>query len=116
MEWYDYATPEKIQYAAELRKRATLGEQRVWSFLRGRTPSWGFQVPVGGYIADFCCPSWRLILEVDGGSHYARKDYDWNRDRNLEQLGWKTIRLTNTQALYWQKPKIIETILIGRMT
>lgn len=112
MHFSEYATPEKIEYAKQLRKNATLAELRVFSFLKGRTPTWGFQVPVGGYIADFCCPRLRIVLEIDGSSHKHRKKSDAKRDKHLLAFGWRTIRMTNYQALHYSKKKFIEELLL----
>src|SRR5262245_26367551 len=59
--------------ARTLRRRATEPEQRLWWHLRHRIPIEGThfrrQVPIGPYIADFCCLKARLIIEVDGNQH-----------------------------------------------
>ena len=63
---------QKRDRARELRRDMTLAERRLWDLLRSRQMD-GFrfrrQMPIGPYIADFCCLQTRLIIEVDGGQH-----------------------------------------------
>jgi very-short-patch-repair endonuclease len=51
------------------------------------------QVPIGRYIADFLAPAARLIVEVDGGYHQRRRVADGRRDRDLNRLGYRVLRL-----------------------
>jgi very-short-patch-repair endonuclease len=46
----------------------TVSEARLWASLRGSRLGVGFrrQFVVGRYIADFCVPVLRLVVEVDG--------------------------------------------------
>jgi len=44
-------------------------------------------------VADFCAPSVRVILEVDGGYHAGRAAADARRDRALVRLGYRVLRL-----------------------
>ena len=65
---------------------ALVGRQLGVSFRR--------QVPLGGRtIADFVAPAARLVIEVDGGSHRTRAQADARRDRVLERLGYRVLRL-----------------------
>lgn len=52
-------------------------------------------------IADFAFPDLRILLEVDGKSHEseAAKAKDRARDQKTAELGWRTIRVSNQQAL-----------------
>lgn len=51
-----------------------------------------------GYILDFYCPTLRLAIEVDGGSHNNRQGYDWERDTHLTNHGIQVLRTTNAQV------------------
>ena len=52
------------------------------------------EVPVGArFIADFCAPSIKLIVEVDGGYHSRRRAADASRDRKLARLGYRVVRV-----------------------
>ncbi len=47
----------------------------------------------GRFIADFYAAEVRLVVEVDGGYHARRSDADARRDRALEKLGYRVLRL-----------------------
>ncbi|MEI9964007.1 MAG: DUF559 domain-containing protein [Caulobacteraceae bacterium] len=73
--------------ARELRRSQTDCERKLRAVLRGRKLS-GFkfrrQQPVAGYIADFLCLEAKLIVELDGGQHADRAEYDATRTQVLE--------------------------------
>jgi very-short-patch-repair endonuclease len=88
--------------ARDLRSRSTDAEWKIWSILRNRQLG-GFkfrrQVPIDRYFADFACLDARLVVEIDGSQHTDRADYDAERTRVLESLGWRVIRFGNFDAL-----------------
>ncbi len=51
------------------------------------------QYVIGRYIADLAVPSHRLVIEVDGAYHVARRVADARRDRELARRGWSVLRL-----------------------
>lgn len=51
------------------------------------------QYVIGRYIADFAVPPRRLVIEVDGECHAARRAADARRDRELGRRGWRVLRL-----------------------
>ena len=57
--------------ARELRRTMSLPEGLLWQELRKRPGGYKFrrQHPILDFIADFYCPTARLILEVDGAAH-----------------------------------------------
>lgn len=59
---------------------------------------WKTQSVVRGYILDFYQPALRVGIEVDGGYHLARKEYDRVRDGHLAESGVRIIRFTNEQV------------------
>lgn len=81
--------------AAGMRAQPTASEAALWEALRGSKLGVGFrrQVPIGRFIADFCAPSARLVVEVDGGAHVGRAQADARRDRALTRLGYTTVRV-----------------------
>src|SRR6266540_2940881 len=91
--------------ARALRRRATEPEQKLWRHLRYGIPVDGThfrrQVPIGPYIADFCCLKAKLIIEVDGNQH----GYDENRakdERRTEYLvsqGFAVLRFSNHEVM-----------------
>jgi len=83
-------------FARQHRSCLTESEARLWSALNAGQLGVCFrrQVPVGGrFIADFCAPSIKLIVEVDGGYHERRRAADASRDRKLARLGYRIVRL-----------------------
>ena len=56
------------------------------------------QHSIGGYIADFYCPSKKLVIEIDGPQHLKNKEYDEIRTEYFEGLGIKVIRFTNEEV------------------
>jgi very-short-patch-repair endonuclease len=81
--------------AHALRAAPTWSEQLLWSRLSGSQLGVAFrrQVVLGRYIVDFAAPSVSLVVEVDGGYHVTRRRADSRRDRELERLGWRVLRL-----------------------
>jgi adenine-specific DNA-methyltransferase len=85
-----------LQRAAAMRAAPTTTESILWEFaLRGSRMGVPFrrQFPVGRYIADFCAPRVRLVVEVDGGYHAGRARADARRDRDMARLGYRVLRL-----------------------
>ena len=80
-------------------------ERRLWWHLRHRLPISGShfrrQVPIGPFVADFCCLAKRLIIEVDGGQHSfeAQADYDLRRSEVMEAQGFRILRFTNADVM-----------------
>ena len=37
------------------------------------------QFPIGPYVVDFVCLSYKLVIELDGGQHVEQIDYDNKR-------------------------------------
>ena len=99
----------QIDRARDLRQTETESEQAAWHLLRSlRLKGFKFrrQHPVGQYIADFCCPQRRLIVELDGSVHgqpsQAKKDA--RRDTHLKNMGYTVLRLSNGIVL--QAPEL----------
>jgi very-short-patch-repair endonuclease len=88
--------------ARELRRNMTEAEAKLWSRLRdGRLLTLKFrrQVPIGSFIADFCCRSCRLIVELDGGQHAENAEQDAVRTRLLAEHGYTVLRFWNDDVL-----------------
>ena len=101
----DYHYNKKLKpFARELRNNSTKAEIRLWAELLRAKKLLGHpflrQRPIGNYIADFLCKDLKLIIEVDGSSHNMKQEYDENRDRELLELGYTTLRFTNDEVLY----------------
>ena len=91
-----------VKRAKELRRNMTEAEKLLWSRIR-RDQIDGLpfrkQVPVGGYIPDFACLAIKLVIEVDGGQHDARKAEDDARTAVLEARGYRVLRFWNNEVL-----------------
>lgn len=98
--------------AKTLRRSLTEPEKRLWWHLRHRLPVEGShfrrQVAFGPYVADFCCLSARLIIEVDGEQHGFESGTAYNtlRDAYLQSEGFRVLRFPNRMVL-----REIDTVL-----
>ena len=96
----------KIEYKQRrqtLRNNMTEPEKRLWGILRNHQLGVKFrrQHGIGHYIVDFYCPELKLIIEVDGESHFFEdaQAYDKIRDKFMLELGLTTIRITNIEIM-----------------
>ena len=90
-----------LSHAKEMRRVPTDAERQLWSRLRAkRLNGWKFrrQQPIGPYIADFVCMEAKLIVELDGSQH-AESPRDKARDSNLEERGFRILRLWNDDVI-----------------
>ena len=80
----------------------------MWKLLRDRSLE-GFkfrrQMPIGPYIADFACPSLKLIVELDGGVHVLRAESDALRDAWLTSAGFTVMQFPNESVL--ENPAVV---------
>lgn len=81
--------------ARAMRFDQTRTEEALWRELRGGKLGAVVrrQYVVGRFIADFAVPARRLVIEVDGAYHAARRVADARRDRELNRRGWRVLRL-----------------------
>ncbi|OGD78761.1 hypothetical protein A2368_04295 [Candidatus Collierbacteria bacterium RIFOXYB1_FULL_49_13] len=84
----------------ELRKNQTMVEQLLWSRLRRSQMGYKFkrQFSIGPYVVDFYCPGKKLAVELDGGQHIDRKQYDEYRSEYFSTMGIRVIRYWNNQV------------------
>lgn len=94
----------------------TRAETILWTRLqRGRLSGFHFrkQHPIGSHIADSACASSRMLVEVDGETHW-RED-EQRRDARgtafLESEGWAILRVWN-EDVYRNEHGVVETILV----
>jgi very-short-patch-repair endonuclease len=81
-----------------MRHAPTVAEARLFEAIRGGRLGVSFrrQVPLGGrFIADLYAAEVRLVVEVDGLYHAPRAQADARRDRALERLGYRVLRIEN---------------------
>jgi very-short-patch-repair endonuclease len=108
-----------IAFARNMRKAPTDAERKLWSFLRrGKLDGHHFrrQVPVAGYIVDFCCLSAGLGVEADGGQHYDErgKQYDEQRSEALLGKGIKILRFSDYDIL--KHPEAVQETIYRELT
>lgn len=86
----------------KLRQAMTEPEQKLWYRLREvSVAKFRRQHRVGPYIVDFYCAAARLVIEVDGESHFTSsgKRDDLIRDDYLFAQGLNVLRFTNNEVL-----------------
>jgi very-short-patch-repair endonuclease len=98
-----------------LRINMTEAERKLWSLLR-RKQLQGFrlrrQVPLGRYVADFACMSARLVIELDGGQHAERSEYDQHRTAWLNGNGFRVLRFWNSEV-FTNADGVLETVRLA---
>ena len=99
--WIAYRT-NLTSRAQALRRDPTPAEKKLWfEFLRDLPQKFTRQKPLGQYVADFYCSRRRLVIELDGDSHYTDRAqrYDQVRTDALATRGVRVMRFTNTDVL-----------------
>ena len=85
-------------FSQELRNDLTYAEVLLWLELRHRK-FYGYrfnrQKPIGKYIADFYCSKLRLVIEIDGYTHFEKEQIyiDKTKDEYYHSVGLSVIRL-----------------------
>ena len=102
------SNPHTKHQAIQLRKESTLAEQKLWSRIRKDQLGVTFrrQHAIGKYIADFCSPKAKLIIELDGSQHLDQEAYDEERTQYLESQGYTILRFWNNDVM-----KDIESVI-----
>ena len=99
-----YNRKKQTQRRKDLRNNCTKEEKIIWNAIRKNQLEIKFrrQYGIGHYVVDFCAPTIKLIIEIDGESHLENKqiDYDAERTKNLKELGFTVIRFWNTEVKF----------------
>lgn len=103
----EWATPGRAwgqlkPRARKMRRRPTKAEAVLWEHLRRHSlngQQFRRQFSVGRFIVDFCCPTAKLVIEVDGPDHRDSKMDDRERDEILQLEGYKVLRVSDEQVL-----------------
>jgi len=87
-----------------LRSNSTKPEKLVWQELRNNKLlglKFRRQYSIGNYIADFCCPALKLIIEIDGAIHGEGNEpiKDLIREKYLKNKGFYIKRYTAKYVL-----------------
>ncbi|GAB4204882.1 MAG: endonuclease domain-containing protein [Coleofasciculaceae cyanobacterium] len=91
-----------VERAKSLRKNMTPAEKKLWyNYLRDFKFRVLRQKPIDNFIVDFYCAKLKLVIEIDGDSHFTNdgKDYDQERTQILEGYGLRVMRFTNDEVL-----------------
>lgn len=91
--------PEMTERARQLRRDSTPAERKLWRILSRYRPAFTRQLVVGNYIVDLACREAKLAIELDGSQHLDQQQYDKKRTAYLESMGWRVIRLWNSEVM-----------------
>ena len=99
-------------FRSSLRNRSTSAEAELWEELKSKKlegRKFRRQYSISIYIVDFCCPSEKLIIELDGDPHGESQkiEKDEIRDNYLEGLGFIVLRFEN--RFVFQEPEYIKS-------
>jgi very-short-patch-repair endonuclease len=100
------------RFKKSLRKSQTNAESILWYYLRNRKfQNYKFrrQHILCGYIVDFVCLDKKLVIELDGGQHIDKAEYDSARTIKLEADGFQILRFWN-DAIFHNIDSVLETI------
>ncbi|MCH7764311.1 MAG: endonuclease domain-containing protein [Candidatus Marinimicrobia bacterium] len=96
-----YYNPKLKQLARNLRNRSTLAEVLLWNQLKQKQMM-GYQFyrqkPIGDYIVDFFCAKLKLVIEIDGESHFGREKKDEEKTDFLESISLTVLRFDDDQV------------------
>ena len=81
-----------------MRAEPTPAEALLWKKLRKRQLGglkFRRQHIIHYSIVDFYCPTAKLAIEIDGPVHDDQEEYDEERDKILQELGYQVVRFKN---------------------
>jgi very-short-patch-repair endonuclease len=83
-------------FRSSLRNKSTSAEAVLWNILKSKNLNgrkFRRQYSISNFIVDFCCPSEKLVIELDGNPHgeYHKIEEDKKRDQYLESLGFSIL-------------------------
>jgi len=93
---------ELSTYARRNRKAGNMAEIAFWMQVHKKKfhgLDFDRQKIIGNYIVDFFVKRLGLVVEIDGGSHNEKAEYDAKRDKFLEGLGLKIFHTTDFDIL-----------------
>lgn len=91
----------KKVWQQEMREAPTKAELHLWEALSGCQLGVKFrrQAIVSGFLPDFWCGAFKIVVEVDGPIHEQKSEYDQWRDSILLTKGITILRFTNGAVL-----------------
>ncbi len=96
------SSPKIKHQAIELRRQQTPAEQRLWAALRNSqldAVHFRRSHAIGRYVADFCSPRYKLVIELDGEPHLHQQEADAERTAVLRSQGYTVLRFWNHQVM-----------------
>ncbi|AMV30634.1 hypothetical protein VN12_00865 [Pirellula sp. SH-Sr6A] len=89
---------EAIEFAQSQRRTSNEFSTNVWQWIRNRQIQglkFRREYPIPPYTVDFCCVEQKLIIEIDGESHFTEDGlaHDRHRDRFLHGRGYRVLRI-----------------------
>ncbi len=85
----------------KLRDNPSRAELILWSKIKNKQINdckFRRQHSIGNFVVDFYCPKSKLVIEIDGDSHFASKKvekYDKDRQKFIEGQEIELLRFTN---------------------
>ena len=101
-------------FARQNRQGYNLAEVMFWKQVHKRKflgIDFNRQYIIGNYIADFYARSLGLAVEVDGGYHNGREEYDRVREAFMRSFGVLTFRTTDYDVIH--HPNVVMQELEG---
>ena len=99
--FYPY-NPKLKQFSRDLRNHGQLSEALLWKCLKEKKTGYLFlrQKPILNFIADFFCHELKLVIEIDGASHFTAEAQkrDAERDRQMQAIGLRIIRVSDSDV------------------
>ena len=92
-----------VEFSRLRRRMSDEYERLMWQLLRNRqrcNKKFRREHRLGVYTADFYCVTAKLVIEVDGQSHWSdeAKQYDAARDKWMKSQGIRILRFTCSQV------------------
>ena len=104
------SNPKTKHHAIKLRKELTPAERKLWSRIRNDQLGVAFRRQHAVGARTVCSPKAKLIIELDGSQHLEQEEYDEERTKYLESLGYRVIRFWNNDVM-----KNIESVILAIM-
>jgi very-short-patch-repair endonuclease len=102
---YNHYNKKLKPFARKLRNESTRSEVKLWCELLRNKQMKGYtflrQRPVDDFIADFMQKELKLVLELDGYTHFDEEGYqrDMHKDQRLQALGFTVLRFNDEDVI-----------------
>jgi very-short-patch-repair endonuclease len=88
---------EKVLLARKFRREPTESEKIFWEAIKAKKflgLKFRRQVVIEGFIVDFICYKYNLVIEIDGDIHKYQREYDSEREKNIKRLGYNIFKIS----------------------